>query len=63
MVGIAIIHPTLPAPVLMPDGELRTMLWGFRRPVPDGKTRQLWRITKTRRQRETGFSRQMDPGA
>ncbi len=43
LVGVRIIRPTLPAPVIMPDGELRTMLWGFRRPVPGGKTKQLWR--------------------
>lgn len=43
LVGISIIRPTLPAPVLMPEGELRTMAWGFRRPVPGGKTKQLWR--------------------
>lgn len=27
----------------MPDGSLREMIWGFRRPVPGGKTKQLWR--------------------
>lgn len=26
-----LIRPTDPAPVIMPDGSLRTMLWGFRR--------------------------------
>jgi putative SOS response-associated peptidase YedK len=38
-----IIRPTIPAPVIMPDGALREMAWGFRRPVPGGKTKQLWR--------------------
>lgn len=28
---IRIIRPTIPAPVIMPDGSLRTMHWGFRR--------------------------------
>lgn len=42
LVGMRVIRPTLPAPVIMPDGELRTMLWGFRRPVP-GKTKVVWR--------------------
>jgi putative SOS response-associated peptidase YedK len=31
LLGIAIIRPTLPAPVILPDGELATMRWGFRR--------------------------------
>lgn len=26
-----IIRPTIPAPVIMPDGSLRNMIWGFRR--------------------------------
>lgn len=38
-----IIRPTLLAPVILPDGTLREMAWGFRRPVPGGKTKQLWR--------------------
>lgn len=37
-----VIRPTLEARVIMPDGELRTMIWGFRRPVP-GKTKVVWR--------------------
>ncbi len=32
-----IIRPTIPAPVIMPNGSLRTMLWGFRLPVPGSK--------------------------
>jgi putative SOS response-associated peptidase YedK len=28
---IRIVRPTLAAPVIMPDGELRDMVWGFRR--------------------------------
>jgi len=32
-----IVRPTLPAPVVMPDGSLREMLWGFRRPVPGAR--------------------------
>ena len=31
LMGAAIIRPTLPAPVILPDGELETMRWGFRR--------------------------------
>lgn len=38
-----IIRPTLMAPVIMPNGRARIMSWGFRRPVPGGKTKQLWR--------------------
>lgn len=38
-----IVRPTIPAPVILPDGSLAEMLWGFRRPVPGGKTKQLWR--------------------
>ncbi|MEO5716534.1 MAG: SOS response-associated peptidase family protein [Luteolibacter sp.] len=36
-----LIRPTIPAPVIMPDKSLRTMLWGFKLPVPGkpGKTR------------------------
>jgi len=40
---IRIIRPTIPAPVILPDGSLEVMIWGFRRPVPGGKTKQLWR--------------------
>lgn len=40
---VRIIRPTIPAPVIMPDGNLQEMIWGFRRPVPGGKTKQLWR--------------------
>lgn len=38
-----IIRPTLPAPVIMPDGSLRTMAWGFRLPIPGkpGKQRTV----------------------
>lgn len=38
-----IIRPTIPAPVIMPDGSLRTMLWGFRIPIPErpGKLRTV----------------------
>lgn len=41
--GFHIIRPTLLAPVIMPDGRVRAMKWGFRRKVPGGKTKQLWR--------------------
>lgn len=40
--GYRVVRPTLEAPVIMPDGELHTMIWGFRRPVP-GKTKVVWR--------------------
>lgn len=40
---VRIIRPTIPAPVILPEGELREMLWGFRRPVPAVKTKQTWR--------------------
>jgi putative SOS response-associated peptidase YedK len=50
----AIIRPTLPAPVVMPDGEVKTMLWGFRRPVPGGKTKQLWRTIVNSREDKLG---------
>jgi putative SOS response-associated peptidase YedK len=50
----AIIRPTLPAPVVMPDGGVKTMLWGFRRPVPGGKTKQLWRTIVNSREDKLG---------
>ncbi|RYD85141.1 MAG: SOS response-associated peptidase [Verrucomicrobiaceae bacterium] len=39
-----IIRPTIPAPVIMPDQTLRTMLWGFRLPIPGkpGKMRNVF---------------------
>jgi len=40
--GYTIIRLTLPAPVLLRDGTLRTMRWGFRRLVP-GKLKPGWR--------------------
>lgn len=40
-----IIRPTIPAPVILPDGSLRTMHWGFRRAfAPKLKGKQpVWR--------------------
>lgn len=32
-----IIRPTLSAPVILPDGSLKSMAWGFRIPVPGKK--------------------------
>lgn len=40
---VRIIRPTIPAPVVLPDGNLQEMIWGFRRPVPAVKTKQTWR--------------------
>lgn len=39
-----IVRPTKSAPVLMQDGAIRTMLWGFRLPIPGqpGKTRIVY---------------------
>lgn len=31
--GPRLIRPTQPAPVILPDGGLETMAWGFRRPI------------------------------
>lgn len=31
LVGVSLIRPTKPAPVIMPDGSARPMSWGFRR--------------------------------
>jgi putative SOS response-associated peptidase YedK len=49
-----IIRPTLKAPVIMPNGRLRVMSWGFRRPVPGGKTKQLWRTIVNSREDKLG---------
>lgn len=53
--NLQIIRPTLKAPVVMLDGRLRIMSWGFRRPVPGGKTKQLWRtIVNSREDKLSG---------
>jgi putative SOS response-associated peptidase YedK len=49
-----IIRPTTPAPVITPDGKTREMVWGFRRPVPGGKTKQLWRTIVNSREDKLG---------
>jgi putative SOS response-associated peptidase YedK len=49
-----IIRPTTPALVIMPDGNAREMGWGFRRPVPGGKTKQLWRTIVNSREDKLG---------
>lgn len=38
---LRIIRPTLAAPVIMPNGEIREMHWGFRIPIPGGKKRTV----------------------
>lgn len=38
-----IIRPTISAPVIMPNGDLKEMIWGFRRQVPAVKTKLTWR--------------------
>ena len=51
----AIIRPTHPAPVVMPDGDLRTMIWGFRRPVPGVRQKKVWRtIVNSREDKLSG---------
>lgn len=37
-----IVRPTHMAPVILPDGTLREMTWGFRRKVPAVKSRTRW---------------------
>lgn len=39
--GKTIVRPTKPAPVIMPDGTLAVMTWGFRLPIPGGKFRTV----------------------
>jgi putative SOS response-associated peptidase YedK len=48
-----IIRPTIPAPVVMPDGDVKTMLWGFRRPVP-GVKKKVWRTIVNSREDKLG---------
>jgi putative SOS response-associated peptidase YedK len=40
--AVQFMRPTNPAPVVMPDGSLRTMRWGFQRRVP-GVTKILYK--------------------
>lgn len=47
--GRIIVRPTHSAPVILGDGSLRMMSWGFRRPVP-GKTKLLWRTVVNSRE-------------
>lgn len=51
--GRTIVRPTLPAPIILPDGSLRVMEWGFRRRVP-GKTKLLWRTIVNSREDKLG---------
>lgn len=37
-----IVRPTHRAPVILPDGSMREMTWGFRRKVPAVKTMTRW---------------------
>ena len=39
--GKTIVRPTLPAPVILPEGKLATMRWGFRVQIPGGKSRSV----------------------
>lgn len=48
-----IIRPTIPAPVIMPDGSLRTMLWGFRLPIP-GKPGKMRTVVNSREDKLEG---------
>lgn len=50
-----IIRPTLPAPVIMPDMSLRTMLWGFRIPVP-GKKGTMRTVVNSREDKLDGHT-------
>ena len=51
-----IIRPTLPAPVILPDGTLRTMHWGFRRAfAPKAKgNKPVWRTIVNSREDKLG---------
>jgi putative SOS response-associated peptidase YedK len=53
---IRIIRPTLPAPVILPNGGLRTMNWGFRRSLaPKARGRKpLWRTIVNSREDKLG---------
>lgn len=49
-----VVRPTHSAPVILRDGSLRMMSWGFRRPVL-GKTKLLWRtVVNSREDKLTG---------
>ena len=41
LTGVSIVRPTLPAPVILPDGHIVKMGWGFRLPMPGGKSRTV----------------------
>lgn len=48
-----LIRPTIPAPVVMPDGSWRTMLWGFRLPIP-GKPGKMRTVVNSREDKLQG---------
>lgn len=50
-----IIRPTTPAPVVMPDMSVRTMLWGFRIPIP-GKPGKLRTVVNSREDKLGGHT-------
>ncbi|MES2660850.1 MAG: SOS response-associated peptidase family protein [Verrucomicrobiota bacterium] len=48
-----LIRPTLPAPVVMPDGSWKSMLWGFRLPIP-GKPGSKRTVVNSREDKLSG---------
>jgi putative SOS response-associated peptidase YedK len=49
ILGLDAVQPTDLGLVIMPDGELRTMKWGFRRPFKGKLKKTVWRtIVNTR---------------
>lgn len=49
-----IVRPTHKAPVVMPDGSMREMIWGFRRKVPAVKSKTRWQTIVNSREDKLG---------
>jgi len=56
-VDLPIIRPTHEAPVIMPDGSLEMMKWGFRRQMKGASGRSVWRtIVNSREDKLSGMT-------
>lgn len=49
-----IVRPTHKAPVILPDGTIREMTWGFRRKVPAVKSKTRWQTIVNSREDKLG---------
>lgn len=49
-----IVRPTYKAPLVMPDGTMREMTWGFRRKVPAVKSKTRWQTIVNSREDKLG---------